>query len=132
MKVYRPEIEKLINVISSHSNYDFSQYSEKSFNRRIEKVLSDNKLSLEKLTEKLETDTEFLETIVKEITVNTTEIFRDTNTWHILKYKVLQNYINKPTIDIWHVGCSTGQEGLFNTDFVKRNEFVFKNRSVCN
>ena len=110
MKVYRPEIEKLINIIGAYSSYDFSQYSEKSFNRRIEKVLSDHKLSIEKLIEKLIEDEEFLERVVKDITVNTTEIFRDTKTWHILRYKVLQNYLNKSSINIWHVGCSTGQE----------------------
>ena len=110
MKIYKPEIKKLISVIDSCSSYDFSQYSEKSFNRRIEKVLGDHKLTMDKLLEKLVDDEEFLEKVVRDITVNTTEIFRDTKTWHILKYKVLKSYIDKPTIDIWHIGCSTGQE----------------------
>lgn len=110
MKVFKPEIEELIEVIGSYSTYDFSDYSEKSFSRRIEKVLFDHKLSMEVLLDKIKQDNEFLEKVVKDITVNTTEIFRDTNTWRILKYKILKNYTEKPTIDIWHIGCSTGQE----------------------
>jgi len=110
MKVHKPEIAQLIEVIQHYSDYDFEQYSEKSFQRRIEKVLSDHKLTMHQLVEKLSNQPDFLEQVVKDITVNTTEIFRDTKTWHVLKYNILKNYIDKPNIDIWHIGCSTGQE----------------------
>ena len=104
------EINNLIDVISKVSTYDFSDYSEKSFRRRIEKVLDDHNMSITSLTEKLSSNPKFLENIIKEITVNTTEIFRDTKTWQILKDKVLKKYKDKEIINIWHVGSSTGQE----------------------
>ena len=104
------DIKELIEVISEISSYDFSDYSEKSFTRRIEKVLSDRQLTIDNLIAKILKDNRFLEDIVKEITVNTTEIFRDTKTWQIFKSQILKNYLDKETIDIWHVGCSTGQE----------------------
>lgn len=110
MKVHEPDIAVLIEVIQQNSDYDFQQYSEKSFQRRIEKVLDDHKLSIHQLIEKINADNDFLERLVKDITVNTTEIFRDTKTWHILKYKILKNFIDKEKINIWHIGCSTGQE----------------------
>ncbi len=110
MKVVKTEADKLIEAIGDNSLYDFNQYSEKSFQRRVEKILSDYKLGIDDLVIKLHHDPVFLEEVVKNITVNTTEIFRDTLTWQILKHKVLQKFNSKPEINIWHIGCSTGQE----------------------
>jgi len=110
MKVYKTEADKLIEAIGENSTYDFNQYSEKSFQRRVEKILSDYKLNIDDLITKLHQDPVFLEEVVKNITVNTTEIFRDTATWQILKDRILGKYIDKQVINIWHIGCSTGQE----------------------
>lgn len=103
-------IKNLIDAIGDASTYNFSDYSEKSFKRRVEKVLEDHRINIDDLIVKIRNNESFLEEIVKEITVNTTEIFRDTKTWQTLKYDILKNYQDKETIDIWHVGCSTGQE----------------------
>ncbi|NJK94434.1 MAG: hypothetical protein HC905_05415 [Bacteroidales bacterium] len=74
------------------------------------KVLVDNKLDLIGLLAQLKNNPVFLEQIVKEITVNTTELFRDPNIWQILKYNLLPKLKNQQSINIWHAGCSTGQE----------------------
>jgi len=110
MKVDKTEADKLIEAIGEHSSYDFNQYSEKSFQRRVEKILSDYKLAIDDLVIKLHQDPVFLEEVVKNITVNTTEVFRDTATWQILKHKVLKKFRDKHGINIWDIGCSTGQE----------------------
>jgi chemotaxis protein methyltransferase CheR len=110
MKGFKTEAELLIEAIGANSSYDFNQYSEKSFQRRVEKILSDYKLNMNELVIKLSENPDFLEEVVRNITVNTTEIFRDTVTWQILKHKVLKKYYDKPEINIWHIGCSTGQE----------------------
>jgi chemotaxis protein methyltransferase CheR len=110
MSIEYIESARLIEAIKEHSDYHFEQYSEKSFQRRVEKILGDYKLSIDSLVKNIADKKEFLEKVVKDITVNTTEIFRDTATWQILKYKTLAKYKDKPRIDIWHIGCSTGQE----------------------
>jgi chemotaxis protein methyltransferase CheR len=110
MSIENTETIRLVEAIKEHSDYNFEEYSEKSFQRRIEKILADQKLSLDELIDRISENHDFLEQVVKDITVNTTEIFRDTATWQILKYKILAHYKDKPTIDIWHIGCSTGQE----------------------
>lgn len=110
MSIELTECTSLINALKSTAGYNFEQYSEKSFLRRIEKILGDYKLTMDQLVEKVTGNPDFLEQIVKDITVNTTEIFRDTATWHVLKYKILVNYKEKPSLNIWHIGCSTGQE----------------------
>jgi len=110
MAAKHDEIKKFIEIIKEISSYDFSDYSEKSFARRIDKIVEDHGTSLENIIIKMQKKPDFLEEIVKDITVNTTEIFRDTKTWQIFKRDILPKYADKEFIDIWHVGCSTGQE----------------------
>lgn len=110
MPVTIDDINLFINSLKSISDYDFSDYSTKSFTRRIEKILIDYKLDINGLVQKVQKDSEFLEQIVKDITVNTTELFRDPKTWQTLKYRVLPKMLEKSSIYIWHSGCSTGQE----------------------
>ena len=104
------DISKLIEVIKSISKYDFNDYSEKSFQRRVEKILIDNRIDISALIEKLKGNKDFLEKVVKDITVNTTELFRDPETWITLRHRILPRYKNNKSIFIWHSGCSSGQE----------------------
>lgn len=110
MLVSPEDIEKVIAAYSRYSKYDFSGYSVKSFTRRIEKILIDYKLELAQFLKSLREDKQFLEQTVKDITVNTTELFRDPKIWHAIKFRVLPRYENQEIINIWHAGCSTGQE----------------------
>jgi chemotaxis protein methyltransferase CheR len=104
------EIKIFIESVKQVSHYDFTDYSEKSFTRRIEKVLTDYKLNFPGLLSKIKKDSSFLEQIVKDITVNTTELFRDPKVWQAIKYRILNKLLDKEEINIWHAGCSTGQE----------------------
>ncbi|MFW5751983.1 MAG: CheR family methyltransferase [bacterium] len=110
MNVTEQDIDFFISTIKTASEYDFSQYSEKSLRRRLAKVLADNKMDIKGLCLKIKKDSDFVEKIVKDITVNTTELFRDPQVWHTLRYKILPLYKDNPVINIWHAGCSTGQE----------------------
>ena len=104
------EIQYFIATIKNHSEYDFSEYSEKSLKRRIQKVIDDNRMDMPRLLKRLQNDSAFLEKTVKDITVNTTELFRDPKVWQDLRFRVLPRLKNNKTINIWHAGCSTGQE----------------------
>jgi chemotaxis protein methyltransferase CheR len=55
-------------------------------------------------------DSSFIEQLIKDITVNTTELFRDPSIWQHLRYRILPRYADNKQINIWHAGCSTGQE----------------------
>ena len=58
----------------------------------------------------MKTDKAFLEKLVRDITVNTTELFRDPKAWQTIRYRILNKFKDQRTINIWHAGCSTGQE----------------------
>jgi len=110
MVITEDEIKKFSSVLFDVSGYDLSNYSEKSLGRRIQKILDDNKLNYTGLLFKIKNDTELAEKILKDITVNTTELFRDPQNWHCLKYKILPALKENDVINVWHSGCSTGEE----------------------
>ncbi len=103
-------VNKIISAIRNNSDYDFGDYSEKSLNRRLTRIVAEYKLNVEELCNKIEKNKTFLEQIVRDITVNTTELFRDPNLWIYIKDKLIKEIANKPEINIWHAGCSNGQE----------------------
>lgn len=104
------EVQFFVNTIKNSSGYDFSEYSDKSLKRRLQKILIDNNFDLLSLINKLKTNKDFLEKIVRDITVNTTELFRDPQIWQTLRYRILPKFSENKSINIWHAGCSTGQE----------------------
>lgn len=110
MTITEQDFQLFLFALKTSSKYDFSDYSEKSLKRRLAKVLTDNKLNITALVNKIKNDPVFVEKTVKEITVNTTELFRDPQVWHAIRYAVLPKLKNNTNINIWHAGCSTGQE----------------------
>lgn len=110
MTITEQDFQLFLFALKTSSKYDFSDYSEKSLKRRLLKVLTDNKLNVTALLNKIKNDQVFVEKIIKEITVNTTELFRDPPVWHAIRYAVLPKLKNNSVINIWHSGCSTGQE----------------------
>ncbi|NJO88304.1 MAG: hypothetical protein HC831_04535 [Chloroflexia bacterium] len=110
MQVTLDDIQRIIAAIRTSSTYDFRNYSIKSFTRRIEKALFDFKLNVANLIKKIKSEPDFIESLVKNITVNTTELFRDPKAWQTLRYRILNQFGENRKINIWHAGCSTGQE----------------------
>ncbi|HQB76793.1 MAG TPA: CheR family methyltransferase [Tenuifilaceae bacterium] len=110
MNVTDQDLQYFISALKNYTKYDFSDYSDKSLKRRVEKVLADRNLDVAGLITSVKNSQDFAETIVKEITVNTTELFRDPQTWHLLRSRILPRFKNNKNINIWHAGCSTGQE----------------------
>lgn len=110
MQVTDQDLQYFITTLKSVSRYDFSEYSDKSLKRRLQKILEDDNIDLMALITHLRNDKAFVEKTVRDITVNTTELFRDPPVWHLLRSRVLPRFKNNKTINIWHAGCSTGQE----------------------
>lgn len=110
MNVSDQDLKFFISALKISSTYDLSEYSEKSLQRRVQKLLTDNKMDINTLVGTIKTNPSFTERVIKDITVNTTELFRDPTIWHTLKYRVLPKFEQNKTINIWHAGCSTGQE----------------------
>ncbi len=96
--------------LKRYTPYDFSEYSDSSIYRRIHKIQQDHKLTLDQLTDLTRTNPGFVEKLVEEITVNTTELFRDPEVWDSLYKNVYPALRKNKVINVWHAGCSSGQE----------------------
>lgn len=104
------DLQTFVSLLNRTSNYDFSEYSERSIKRRIQKVMSDLRLDFPGLLEAIKSDPGFIEQLVMRLTVNTTELFRDPPMWNMMRSHILPRFKNNRIINIWHAGCSTGQE----------------------
>ena len=105
------EIRMITKLMNDLYCLDFSQYALSSFKRRIIWVLDKFSIqNVEELLKKLRNETNFYQTFAEEITVNTTEMFRDPEMWKVLKEEILTKLEKKTHISIWHAGCSSGEE----------------------
>lgn len=105
------EIKKIIEAVHKVYNFDFSNYAFSSLQRRLNRIITLYKFkSVDDLIEKISTDKIFFGEFLEEITVNTTEMFRDPEMWRILRQTILKKIEHKSFINIWHAGCSSGEE----------------------
>jgi chemotaxis protein methyltransferase CheR len=105
------EMKNVIDAIKQNYNFDFSNYAYSSLRRRILHIIElDNLNSPAELITKIKSDRNYFSGVLKKITVNTTEMFRDPSFWMSFKNKVIGNLGANPSIRIWHAGCSTGEE----------------------
>ena len=106
------DLRRLTSFVKEKFNYDFRDYAMSSFKRRIKRIIELYKFkSINSLIEKLERSPGFFDEFVSEITVNVTEMFRDPTFWIALRDHILPNImLNHDKINIWHAGCSSGEE----------------------
>jgi len=110
MEVIGKDIQSFQKTVREHSEYDFTLYSHTSLRRRLTRILLELELDMDGLNSKISSSGEFLEKIVRKLTVHTTELFRDPDIWKKIKKDLLPTLSDKAAIRIWHPGCSTGQE----------------------
>jgi chemotaxis protein methyltransferase CheR len=105
------ELQSLTNAIKLRYGIDFTNYERKSLKRGFARVISKHNLgSLLGLWSKVLKDREFILGMVDDLMVNLTEMFRNPEIWVTIRQKLLNNPQYQKGIDIWHAGCSTGEE----------------------
>ncbi len=110
MEVVGKDIKNFQLTVRDHSDFDFSDYSHTSLQRRLNRILLEMELDMDQLLLRMRNDREFTDLIMQKITVHTTELFRDPQIWTKIKDELLPSFSHQETIRIWHPGCSTGQE----------------------
>jgi chemotaxis protein methyltransferase CheR len=105
------EINILLRDLLELYYYDFTYYSRDSFTRRVNRLFKLEKFqSFEEFRNKLKSDKTYIDHFIDRITVNVTEMFRDTNFFKELRSRVIPELAYRPNIKVWHAGCSTGEE----------------------
>jgi len=107
------DLTPLTEAIFTKYGYDFGNYAPSSFKRRVLMVLRRHNLpGVPQLIEKLLHNPKFFEQFLLDITVNTTELFRDPSFWQAIRHQVVPVLKQKPEINVWHAACSSGEEVL--------------------
>lgn len=118
MDIEQIEIQLVLEAMQLRYGYDFSGYSRETIKRRIATTLSKtgpkgHPARCERISDmipKILHDPEFFGSIVRDISITVTEMFRDASVYLKLREKVIPVLRTYPFINIWHAGCATGQE----------------------
>lgn len=92
---------------------DLNSYKEKQMKRRIDTLISKNKIvGYDKYVQALKNDKRLFEEFVNYITINVSEFYRNPDQWKILDQTVIPELIHKfgRNLKIWSAACSTGDE----------------------
>jgi chemotaxis protein methyltransferase CheR len=105
------EMRALLQTIYEHYGYDFRDYARGSLRRRLwKRAYAEGLKTLSGLQEKVLHDSSVMESLLVDLSVNVTSMFRDPAFYLSFRRKVVPLLRTYPFIRIWHAGCSTGEE----------------------
>ncbi|MCP4136960.1 MAG: protein-glutamate O-methyltransferase CheR [bacterium] len=105
------EIKLLLEAIFLCYGYDFRHYAHASLKRRIKNFLAKSGHScISELLPDILYNRDFLGSLLYNISVTVTEMFRDPWVYQYIREQVLASLVKFPYVKIWHAGCATGEE----------------------
>jgi chemotaxis protein methyltransferase CheR len=124
------QLNELIDIVKKIHGFDFSDYTEASFKRRLARIMMLKKLEFYDLKHVLVNDPDFFQEFLEEITVNVTEMFRDPAFYKALNSQVVPYLSTYQHIKIWCAGCSSGEEVyslaiLLNEEKLSKKSFIY-------
>ncbi|MDW3209393.1 MAG: protein-glutamate O-methyltransferase CheR [Reichenbachiella sp.] len=126
------ELDALMQALKNRYGLDFTNYEKKSLKRSIVRLMMKHKMtSMLELWSKIIKDKEFFERGIDDLLVNLTELFRNPDAWIVIKEKILDHYKTKPRLNVWHAGCSTGEEVYTMAIVLEEKGFLHKTRALA-
>jgi chemotaxis protein methyltransferase CheR len=107
------DTRNIINTIVEKYNYDFSDYALISFKRRLEKIIEYYNLKYpDLLINKLSENREFFDTFLSQLSVPSTEMFRDPSLWRIMRDDLIPDLYHEAGagFKIWLPNSVSGDE----------------------
>mgnify|MGYP004449033177 FL=1 len=118
------DAKEFLVALKVKTGYDFCDYSEQSISRRLLKICEEQNIQFEQLLDKVIADSLYMARFVEDITVNTTELFRDPIVWISLSKTLYQRLRTTGIITFWHIGCSVGLETYSNLILLKERGLI--------
>lgn len=122
------DTRNIIKTLQDVYNYDFKNYALTFFKRRVEKfIINQNLKDADGFIQKIKADKDFFEVFLKDINVETTEMFRDPSLWRVLKEEIFpQNIKDSTNFKIWFPEVTSGEE-LYSTAIILKKLNLLKN-----
>jgi chemotaxis protein methyltransferase CheR len=111
VEVENVEIRLLLEGIHQVYGYDFRDYADASIRRRLTHWLAESGFdTFSAAQSRLLRERSVFDSLLRGITVNVTEMFRDPAFFKALRRQVVPFLKTYPFVKIWHAGCATGEE----------------------
>ena len=105
------EIKCLLEALHEKSGHDFRHYSQAHVKRRVRHLMTMcGAPHISQMTHQALYDEAFMETVLHQLSINVTEMFRDPDFFLAVRKKVVPILATWPHVKIWHAGCATGEE----------------------
>lgn len=105
------EVDGLLESIRDRYGYDLRGYAALSMRRRVAAALGRSALgTVSELRERVLRDPTFFASVLETLTVRVSEMFRDPPVFRTFRSTVVPFLRTYPRLNIWHAGCSTGEE----------------------
>jgi chemotaxis protein methyltransferase CheR len=105
------ELRLFLSAIHERYGYDLRDYATPSMTRRVQVALAKSGASdLGALQHRVLTDPAVFARVLADLTVQVSELFRDPAFYRALRECILPVLRTYPVLNIWHAGCSTGEE----------------------
>jgi len=125
------ELKNLILNIKTKKNLDFSNYALSSLKRRVEDfMLKFHFVNIDELIHRINKDESFYKLFVKNILVDTTELFRDPEFWKELRVSVLNKVKLSGNFKILIPECNSGEE-LYSLLIVLKQIGILEKTQIC-
>jgi chemotaxis protein methyltransferase CheR len=107
----RIEVDLLLEAVYRRYAYDFRGYARSSLRRRLWRRAHEEQVAtLSALQERVLHDPLVMERLLRDLSINVTEMFRDPNFFRALRERVVPILRTYPYVRVWNAGCSTGEE----------------------
>ncbi len=123
------ELSALMLAMKNRYGLDFTNYEKGSFKRGISRLMMKHKMeSLLELWSKILKDAEFFNNAIDDLLVNLTELFRNPDVWILIRDRILEKFDGRP-LNLWHAGCSTGEEVYTMAIVLEAKGMLYKSRA---
>jgi chemotaxis protein methyltransferase CheR len=120
------EIQLLLEAMFLKYGYDFRDYGKAHAKRRIlHRLAISNLQSISELTHKVLYDEDFFLEFLQDLSINTTEMFRDPLFFKEIREQIIPILKTYPFTKIWHAGCSSGEE-VYSMAIILEEEEAYK------
>lgn len=110
-KVEDIEIRLLLEALYHRYHYDFRAYTTSSIKRRLRQAREQlGFATITAMQERVLHDADMLPKMLRYLTVQVSEMFRDPSYFHAIREKVVPHLLTYPSLKVWIAGCSTGEE----------------------
>lgn len=124
------EMGLVLDAIERRYGYDLRGYMPDSMQRRLRAALTRSGFThFGELQHRLLHDPAWFSTLLDQLTVQVSEMFRDPQFYRVFRERVAPVLRTYPTLKIWHAGCSAGEE-VYATAILLEEEELYERAQI--